>query len=273
MLNAGTLLRLAIAETAGRWVFRPPEKKPPPWKYRITASSTASWGLSHSALNPSSSTGVTVMPRGMRWRRPARASNCSAIASTFGCVIGMNRPTVRPNSQNVAYSMRECRLSRGGRVVAPVIATSGYPRYLNSRVTGGGRESEHTGIVPGAGTSAAASGVRSAGRAVSDRAESAGPLPSDHRRGEFRQRGVQVQQHALQVRHRPPAADDAEADLVVVAGQRDVDGLPVEADRRRIDPVQLRTVEVHRLPRAGHVGDHQVERWFGVVGDPRDGGQ
>ena len=59
---------------------------------------------------------------------------------------------------------------------------------------------------------------------------------------------------------RAAAAGEPERDLVGVAGAGDVQGLAVERDRQRVQPVEPGAVPVQRLPRAGDVGDDQVER-------------
>src|SRR5437764_6225866 len=89
---------------------------------------------------------------------------------------------------------------------------------------------------------------------------------------ELDQRGVQVEEDALQVGHAPTTAGDAEAGVVAVAGQLDVHGLAVEQHRRRVDAVELGAVPVHLLAGAGHVRDHQVERRPRVLDDARDRG-
>ena len=59
---------------------------------------------------------------------------------------------------------------------------------------------------------------------------------------------------------RASAAGQPERDLVGVAGAGDVERLPVQRDRQRVQPVEPGAVPVHQLARAGNVGDHQVER-------------
>lgn len=67
-------------------------------------------------------------------------------------------------------------------------------------------------------------------------------------------------EHALQVRHAAPGADEAEVDVLRVVGDGDVHRLTVQRNRQRIVADHSCAPPVQRVLGAWDIGDHDIER-------------